>query len=137
MRAFRGKITALMAIGAAVISAGCDYDTLTMRVKRTAPEQWYTWACDVIAYSKTNATAMPRSQWPTFVKEVTAGIDGPWHLVVQQQSPSSEPYVMLMNPGGFQGMGVDFGSSSSFTETETEGNKIVRIHPGVYVHRTM
>jgi len=140
MRTLCRKFAVLTATGLGLVvavSCGRDYDMLSKRVERTAPEQWYTWAKEVIGYSKTNVTAIPRSQWPAFVRDVTAGISGSWHLIVQQESPTSEAYVMLINPGGFQGIGVDFGSSSSFIETAPEGNKVKRIHPGIYVHRTM
>jgi hypothetical protein len=107
-------------------------------VKRTAPEDWHAWAIQVLAFSKTNTNEMPRSQWPEFAKRIAADPSGNWCLIVPHDAASEEPYVCLVSPGGFQTIGVDFGSAA-FAETNNPNAsyKIFKIHPGVYVRRTM
>ena len=139
MRWFKRKLIFPALLGLTLLAVSCshDYDQLIKNVERASPEQWHKWAEQLIAASKTNATAVSVSQWPPFVRDVTKGIYGGWELYVQTNVSGGEPYVMLISPGGFQGIGIDFGSPS-FVEASPPGREynVTRIHPGIYVRRS-
>jgi hypothetical protein len=140
MREFQRKLVVPILIATALlltVSCSHDYDQLIGNVERSSPEQWHNWARQLIANSKTNSGVISSSQWPPFVRDVTKGVSGGWELYVQTNGRGGEPYVMLISPGGFQGIGVDFGSAS-FVESSPAGEeyKVTRIHAGVYVRRS-
>lgn len=119
-----------------VTSCDSDYDVLVKQMKQTSPEQWHNWAKQVLEHSKTNASGMPRSEWPEFARRISADESGNWELVVLG-GDFQERFVSLIRMGGFQSFGVDFGSAS-FVETNSiqARYKVIKIHAGVYVRRT-
>src|SRR5262249_41296535 len=127
---------------ALAVFTGCglnDYSNLVAQVQKTPAEEWHKWAEQVLKRAKTNSTPIPKSEFPAFVRRITERVPATnWQLAIQTADSNRQPYVCLYSLGGFQSIGVDFGSSS-FTETNAPKAtyRITLIYPGVYVRRSL
>ena len=118
----------LTEIALLILCAGCNDDTrLADQAKKAATAQeWHAWAAEVLARSKTNAAPIPRSEWPAFIRHISAPCTE-WQLLIGRNGN-----ISLVSLGGFCSYGISFGGPT-FVEPQNPNLHITKVYPGVYV----